>query len=93
MQDKGIEELCCCQLPNIQKINLNDNLISMAGAVRIVQNKWNEQAAYILDSVITKEGGYALNVGQNIPLIKSLIKDDQISLSKIDTFDDTKQLY
>jgi hypothetical protein len=40
--------------------------------------------------VITKEGGYALNVGQNIPLIKSFIKGDQISFSKIDTFDDTK---
>lgn len=93
MQDKGIEELCCCQLPNIQKVNLNDNLISMAGAVRIVQNKWNEQATYILDSVITKEGGYALNVGHNIPLIKSFIKDDQISFSRIDAFDDSKQLY
>jgi len=35
----------------------------MAGVVSIVKNKWNERATYILDSVITNEGGYVLNAG------------------------------
>ena len=49
---------------------------------------------YILDSVRTSDGGYVLNVGQNIPIIKRLVKDrNSINHDAIDSMNDSKELY
>ena len=49
---------------------------------------------YILDSVRTSDGGYVLNVGQNIPIIKRLVKDrNSINNDAIDSMNDRKELY
>ena len=49
---------------------------------------------YILNSVRTSDGGYLINVGQNIPIIKRLVKDrNNINHDAIDSMNDSKELY
>ena len=49
---------------------------------------------YILNSVRTSDGGYLINVGQNIPIIKRLVKDrNSINNDAIDSMNDSKELY
>lgn len=54
-------------------IELNNNAVNINGLRYILFNKWSE-VDFKLYSVESNDGGYHLNVDQNIPLIKSLIK-------------------
>lgn len=58
----------------MKTVKLNNNLITINGLRHIFFNKWNDDVDYKLYSVESNHGGYHLNVDKSIPLIKSLVK-------------------
>ena len=51
----------------------------------MVNNTWDREVNYKLETVITKDGGYALKAGENIKTIKAILKDHtKIDLYMID---------
>jgi hypothetical protein len=59
-----VEALCSnLSFEKLKEIELNDNRISVEGVASLVNNKWSKDVTYKLDTVKTKDNGYAFKVG------------------------------
>ena len=64
-------------------IELDDNAVTINGLRFILLNQWSTDVEYKLYSVYSNDDGYLLKVDQNIPLIKSIIKQDSQNLDEM----------
>lgn len=77
-----MEILCKNDYPKMKMVELDDNAVTINGLRHIFFNKWSDDVDYKLYSVESNDGGYHLNVDQNIPLIKSLVKQENMRDNK-----------
>jgi hypothetical protein len=64
IRDEGVEILCTnLSFESLREIELNDNNVSVNGVAHLVNNKWSNKVKYKLDTVKTKDRGYAFKAG------------------------------
>lgn len=61
--------------PQLKEIELNDNSITTTGVTAIINNKWSKEVIYKLDTVKTKDDGFAFQVGPSITTIKYIVEN------------------